>query len=340
MKPILEFMLGARDSLDVAAANQMPGAQAMAGAFPDATTLRKGIEDIDAEELFASQIRPRAALAEESLARRRVTTRIAAAQDARGIFRDQSILTRAGRLGFDDPGALARRQSALNMRRLNAAQRSQTGAFVSDTGGQLLRTLGKLPSNIGGGMMGLRLQNIIRGNITRGNISEVGDFFKAIKGGDITASGAIPEAFDALQRLGDLMPESERNAGVGGGGFDAERTMEAIKSLREGYGNLADAFIDAGDAKKDMDQKFLDDRSMEELKNSMNELNASMQRVDRFTGSFASSFASAFSNITSGASSAKQAMMDFGISVFGAINKIQSERIAADLTGMLFPQGG
>jgi hypothetical protein len=315
------------------------GADALDAFGLEKSDIQSRLQEIEDEEQFASQVRPANAAARLRMQQMGPRSRRTAAGAARGIFADQAVLNRAR---FSSPTSIAQRQSGINTRVLQARQRAERARFVGGQGATLLgkQGIGALGSNLGGGQMGLRAQNILRANIEQGNFDQIGEFFKVVEqGGNFEDVDVRAGIFDAFSKLDRNVSEGTAMAGVRGAKDDTQ-TMEALKNLSQNHKELAKVFIDAGIAKTEMDQKFADDAAMEKLKNDVNELNASLQHAQRFMGSFSSSFADAFSSVTTGASSAKDAMMDFGINVFGTINRIQSERIGNMLTESLFPEGG
>lgn len=337
--------------------------QAVADALPEflrfgAESSAEAVERI--KEQFRSQINfgRRSALDELT-----ANTRAAARAD------EQSRLTEISerrRLGLTAAGGglssidVARRSAGIRRRRAGAADANKRQQFISSASTGLIDKMGDF-SYEGGGPEELRIRNLIRENLVRGNFSAVDEFFRMSANPEMRGPGMIRGlrkgvGIDTTTDLDKLSPIEKRGFAQSGFIDNLTGVMRPETASKMGGGNIAEAIkgfaqsdnfqkmgttvLQTAEAFRELEKSMAFDEEVAALNDRLDETAARMENVNRFTSGFSSSFASAFSNITTGASSAKNAMMDFGISVFGAINKIQSERIAQSLTGALFPEGG
>ena len=254
---------------------------------------------------------------------------------------------------------VTRRQANIRRTRAGAANANRRQQFVSQQSSGLIDSMGDFAYE-GGGPEELRIRNLIRENLKRGNFSTVDEFFRQSANPEMRGPGVIRGlrkgvGIDTTTDLNKLSPVEKRgfmqagfmtDDGVMKSGpakaMGMKGQMDAIKAFgqSQNFQKMGTTVLKAAESFKELEKSIEFEDKLAALNDELDETAAKMEHVNRFTSGFSSSFASAFSSITTGASSAKNAMMDFGINVFGTINKIQSERIGQMLTGAIFPEGG
>jgi hypothetical protein len=277
-----------------------------------------------------------------------------------GEIRERARLARAARGGGISELDVVRRSAKIRRDTTAADQADKRQQFISQQSTGLVQGMGDF-GYMGEGPEELRIRNLIRENLVRGEYGKVDEFFRTIANPEKRGAGAIrglreglvPKEYeDDINKLapvetqgflqarfqnreGVLKPEAASRMGRA----EIGKTIEAMGQSDQ-FTKMGTSVLKTAEAFKELEAGMDFAEKVAQLNDALDETAARMKDVNRFTSGFSASFADAFSNMTTGAASAKDAMRDFAISVLRSINRIQSEKLAQQLTGYLFPEGG